>query len=423
MSNGGNTARTFCRLCMGHCSILVTVEEGKVTGVAANREGPVDGSILCAKGLALPEILNHPECLTFPLRRKGDRGGGTWERLSWGDALGDISDKLKKLKQDFGSECVVLGQPKGLELAFAQRFASAFGTPNISTPGHICHMPRELASNYTFGSPCVPDSKHQPHCIVIWGSNPLHTHRISPTQLNSALAGGVKLIVIDPRKTNLASRADIWVRPRPGSDGALALGMIKTIIEEHLYDAEFEWVVGFERLEEHVKTFSLEEVGEVTWVPHERIKQAARLYVKARPAAIQWGNALDQTANSFQACRAVSILRALGGNLDVPGGDLLTIPLSLAKPGHFMLLRQFPRKPGRMVGGEFKLAARSMFISRQSSVKAILKEKPYPVRAALLFGTNLSYPNADKAYKAMMKLELLVVADLFMTPTSRRHRL
>ncbi|MCL0059657.1 molybdopterin-dependent oxidoreductase [Dehalococcoidia bacterium] len=227
---------------------------------------------------------------------------------------------------------------------------------------------------------------------------------------------------MDPRKTTPASRADVWLKPRPGSDGILALGMIKVIIEEQLYDEGFvsSWMVGFDRLAEHVETYCLKDVEEVTWIPQERIREVARLYAETRPATIEWGNALDHTEKSFQTCRAICILRALTGNLDVAGGEILTTPVPLSRSGQFMLLRQFPRKPERMAGSEFKLAARSAFIARQSLVKAILDEQPYPVKAALLFGTNplLSYPDAARTYQALMKLELMVVADLFMTPTA-----
>ena len=346
-------------------------------------------------------------------------------RISWDEALATVAEKLDDIRQKFGPESVALclGEPKGLELAFAQRFASAFGTPNITTPGHICHIPTELASMLTYGSSCVADSEQLPRCIMVWGSNLFHTHAGMPlSEFNSALASGAKLIVIDPRRTNSASRADIWIKLRPSSDGALALGMIKVIIEEHLYDGDFvaQWTTGFDRLEEETKTYSLQEVEEITWVSQEQIAEAARLYAQTRPATVQWGNALEHSINSFQTCRAISILRAITGNLDIPGGEVLVAPPPVTRPGRFMLLREFPRQLEKMAGNEFKLAARSAFIPGQSLVKAILEEKPCAVKAALLFGTNplLSYPNANETCQALRKLEFLVVADFFMTPTA-----
>lgn len=416
---------TFCRMCFGRCSLLVTVEDGKVTGVARDRDAPVGRDTPCSKGLALPEMLNHPSRLRYPLRRQGPKGAGKWAQISWNEALDTVASTLDGLRQEFGPESVALGlgDPKGLELAFAQRLASAFGTPNITTPGHICHMPGELGSTFTVGSPCVCDDGHPPSCMVVWGNNLRHTRNgMSPVQLNAALAGGAKLIVIDPRKTDLAARAHIWIRPRPGSDGALALGMIKVIVEEHLYDEAFtaQWILGFDQLEEHVKTFSMEQVEEITWVPPEQIREAARLYANTKPATVQGGNALDHSLSSFQTWRAASILRAISGNLDVPGGERLLMPPPVVRPGRFMLLREFPRNAQKMAGSQFKLAARSAFIPRQSLVKAILEEKPCPVKAALLFGTNplLTFPKANDTRQALMKLEFLAVADLFMTPSA-----
>ncbi len=416
----------FCRMCKGRCALLVTVEGGKVVKVEGDPEAPSGWRALCAKGLALPEILNHPDRLKYPQLREGERGGGKWVRISWEEALTTIARRLGNFKSEFGPESVILGigDPKGLELAFVQRFASVFGTPNVATPGHVCHMPGEQASIFTHGSACLADDEHPPSCIVVWGSNLLQTHSgsLSSVQLRSALNQGAKLIVIDPRKTNLAPRADIWIRPRPGSDGELALGMIKVIVDEKLYDEEFvaKWTTGFEQLREHIKDYPLSEVEEITWVAREQIEKAARLYAQTKPATIQWGNALDHSINSFQACRAISILRAITGNLDVPGGDILLGTLPVTRAGRFILIREFPRNRERMIGSEFKLAARLAFTPRETVIRAILEGKPYPVKAALLFGSNplLSYSNAKETYEALMKLELLVVSELFMTPTA-----
>jgi len=416
---------TFCRMCFGRCSLLVTVEDGKLVEVAPDPKAPPTSHSPCAKGLALPHILNHPNRLKYPMKRQGARGAGEWSQISWTEAMDTIAGALDSLRQQSGPESVgiCLGDPKGLELAFAQRFASAFGTPNIATPGHICHMPGELGCTHTFGSSCHCDPDHQPRCIVVWGNNLTHTRNgMSPGHVNGSLSQGARLIVIDPRKTDLARRADVWIRPRPGSDSALVMGLIKVILEERLYDDAFvkQWTVGFEQLEEQVATFSLDQVEKATWVPADMIRQAARLYATTRPGTIEGGNALDHGTNSIQTWRAVCILRAISGNLDVPGGELLVTPPDMVRPGRFMLLKDFPRKTASMAGSRFKLAARSAFIPRQSLIKAILEETPCQVKAALLFGTNplLTFPNARETYQALMKLEFLAVADLFMTPTA-----
>ena len=416
---------TFCRLCFDRCSLKAAVEDGRLLQIAADKESGLK-STPCAKGLSLPEILNHPGRLKYPQKRKGARGEGEWQQISWDEALDTIAKELKELKGKFGPESIAfgLGDPKGLELAFVQRFASVLGTPNVATPGHLCHIPRELASTFTFGSACIADEEYQPSLIVVWGCNLFDTRGgdMDTKRFNSALENGAKLIVIDPRKTEIASKANLWIKPRPGSDGALAMGILKVIIEQKLYEEDFvsRWTLGFDQLKEHVKSYHLQDVEKVTWVSQEQIEEVARLYAKSKPATIQWGNALDQSINSFQTCRAISILRAITGNLAIPGGEIFITPVSLTRPGRFMLLREFPRKAEKAIGGEFKLAMRSAFIPRQSLVKAILEEKPYPVKAGLFFATNplITYPDAAKTYQALMKLDFTVVADLFMTPTA-----
>jgi len=415
---------TFCRLCPSRCSIKAIVEEGKLLQIDQDRESGLE-SALCIKGFSLPEILNHPDRLRYPQKRTGARGEGKWERISWEEALNIIAKKLQDLKEEFGPECVAcgLGDPRGLELAFFHRFASAFGTPNVATQGHVCHMPGVLASNFTFGFPCTADEKTEPRLVVVWGSNFLHTRSgMQVDKFSNKLDRGTKLVVIDPRKIDPVSRAQLWIKPRPGSDGALAMGMMKVIIEEKLYDEDFitKWAFGFDQLQKQMKNIRFEDVERVTWVPQTKIKEAARLYGEIKPAVIQWGNALDQTINSFQTCRVISILRAITGNLDIPGGEVFMIPAPSTRPGHFMLLKEFPRNIDKALGNEFKLAMKSAFIPRQSMIKAILEEEPYPIKAGLFFGTNplITATNTNEIYQALIKIDFLVVSDLFLTPTA-----
>jgi len=418
--------QSFCRLCAGRCGVRAAIDEGKLVSVAADPGDPLDRKGTCNKGRAWPETLNHPNRLTYPQKRVGKQGEGRWVRISWSEALDIIAERLDRYKDEYGPESLVLalGEPKGLELAFAQRFASVFGTPNVSTPGHLCHIPRGLASLLTFGASCVCDEQSAPRCIIVWGNNFPDTHdtTMTPQHFNRAIAEGARLIVIDPRKTGLASRASLWLKPRPGTDDALALGILKVIVEEKLYDRDFieEWTVGFDRLAEHLRGCSLKHIEQLTWLPEENIKKVARLYAQNRPGCIILGNALEHTANSIQALRIISIIKAITGNLDVPGGELLVGRVPVARPGHFMLLSKLPRKPETTIGGEFKLAVGSAFVPRQSVIEAILKQRPYPVKAGLFFGTNplLTYPDARKTYDALSKLEFITVCDFFMTPTA-----
>ena len=258
---------------------------------------------------------------------------------------------------------------------------------------------------------------------MLWGSNMIHTSgSMRRESLREALIQGMKLVVIDPKQIDIARRADLWIRPRPGSDGALALGVLKTIIEENLYDKDFvaKWTVGFDDLVEHVKSFSLEDVEATTWVPRRQIQELGRMYAGTHPASLKVGNGVDGTVSTFQTYREMAILRAITGNLNIPGGDVFITPAPFTNIGRFMLLKELPRDTKNALGNEFKWAMRSAYIPYQAMIKSIVEEKPYPVKAVFFILTNplLSYPNSFETYQALMKLEFTVVSDLFMTPTA-----
>jgi anaerobic selenocysteine-containing dehydrogenase len=180
------------------------------------------------------------------------------------------------------------------------------------------------------------------------------------------------------------------------------------------------WCLGFDLLQEELKTFSLKEVEQVTWVSEKTLCKFAELYTAIKPATIQWGNALDTTTIAFPGAKAVAILRAITGNLNIPGGEMFLTPAPYLRPGKFFMLRQFPRKREKAVGGNFKLAIRSAFVPPHSFVRSVLEGDPYRIRAGIFLLTNpiLSYPDSKRTYEAFMKIEFTVVSELFMTPTA-----
>lgn len=417
--------KTFCRLCMRACAIRVKVENGRITEVKRDAEDPLDRGPLCPKGYALPKILNHPDRLRYPLKQQGKRGQGKWKRISWDEALGIVTDKLLSIKQEFGAETVAFGtgHPKALEEPFVQRLASVFGTPNVFTANDLCYWPRIFAHQLTFGASLSIDRKDLPKTMVIWGMNPLKTRDNPITDIyKSALDNGATLIVIDPQKTKLASKADLWLQVKPGTDLALALGMLKILIQEELYDVDFvqEWTLGFDKLQDHIKPFSLEMVEELTGVPLSKIVKAIKIYARNKPSTIGEGNPLDTGLSAVQTHRAISILRAITGNIGVKGSDILVGDYPVVDPEEFMLLDAPSRNSGKMIGKEFKVGAEHGFCPRHLLPKAILEGDPYYVQAALFFGSNslVTYPDANKTYNALANLKFLVVSDLFMTPTA-----
>ncbi len=310
--------KTFCaRMDHGGCGLLIHVEDGKIVRVEGDPDSPLNQGTMCAKGIAQVERLNHPDRLRYPLKRAGAKGEGRWERISWEEALSTIAQKIQE-NIDRGEQRAIAfaqGTPKGLELYMMIRLANLLKVPHVATPGSICHMPRETAAVITCGFFPVPDYDHPPALVLVWGSNLFQTNEegVIGSQLRRALDRGAKLITIDPRRTLLASRADLWLQPRPGSDLALALGMLKVIVEEGLYDARFvqDWTVGFEELRVLLQEYPLPRVSTLTWVSEDKIAAAARLYAGTRPACIQWGNALEHNINSVQTARALMILKAV----------------------------------------------------------------------------------------------------------------
>jgi len=420
--------KTFCaRMDHGGCGLLVHVEDGQIVRVEGDPESPLNRGTICAKGIAQVERLNHPDRLRTPLKRVGSKGEGKWERISWAEALSMIAQKIRE-KIDRGEQRAIAfaqGTPKGLELYMMIRLANLLKIPNVATPGSVCHMPRETAAMITCGFFPVVDYEYPPALIMVWGSNLFQTNEegVIGSQLRRALENGAKLITIDPRKTLLASKADLWLQPRPGTDLALALGMLKVIVEEERYDKEFvqNWTVGFEELRAHLKEYPLERVSAITWIPAPRIAEAARLYARSRPAGIQWGNALEHNINSVQCGRALMILKAISGNLDAPGGNVNREGPSVLRPGDFVLSKSFADKREKLLSPEFRLAAMMGFTPSQSIVKAILSGKPHPIRMLYIQGGNplLSYANAGETFQALKKLDFLAVAEIFMTPTAQ----
>ena len=303
LSLGDSTMReeilTFCPLCAGHCAAKVTVEDGKIVRWERDRESGIP-SEMCPplKGRSNMEISTHPDRLKYPQKRMGARGEGRWQRISWDAALDAIAEKLIAIKEQHGPEAFGfgLGEPKGLEFAFGQRLASAFGTPNVATPSHLCAASKIAGALFTFGRG-VPygyaDMENLPRLIAVWGANIVQTEGPHSREwLRAARKEGAKLIVIDPKRIDIARKADLWIRPRPGSDGALAMGLLKVIIDERLYDEDFASTrtLGFDELQDEVKKFSLEDVARITWVPLEQRERFARMYTQHTPAFIRMGN-------------------------------------------------------------------------------------------------------------------------------------
>lgn len=420
--------RTTCGLCYHACSVLVRLEAGKVVSVEGDLQHPRTLGAICSKVLTSVEYLYHPDRLKHPLKRIGDRGSGQWQRITWDEALSVVADELTKIKNNYGAESVVFikGVYRSMLHSLIERLGHSFGTPNIASSGNVCFSPSYFAAFTTNGFWTVADLDYPPKCIVLWGHNPTETNIIEHNSIMRALDKGTKLIVIDPFETDLAKKAEFWLRLRPGSDLALVLGMINVIVNEGLYDKDFvnRWTVGFDELNTHLQSYSPEKVAKITWIDADTIRRVARFYAANKPACTLGGNAYEQNMNSFQTHRAISILKSIVGNLGIPGGELqrspLT-PLSVLFSRDFILYDEIPKEVHKLsLNRIHRLLPNVVDVPSHLLVKAILEEDPYPIRAAYVQGANplISWSDSQATYKAIQKLDFLTVVDLFMTPTA-----
>src|SRR5215510_4708615 len=243
---------TYCAMCESRCGVVATVDDGLLKQVRADPEHP--NGCICVKGAAAPEIVYSPDRLRYPMirtRPKGDPDPG-WVRTSWDEAMTLTASRLLDIKTQYGAEAVVFGRATPSASAafdFADwfyRLANAFGSPNILSTYHICGWHRGIGSKYTYGVGIPAADYEHTRCMLLLGCNPEASEPATTLHISQARGRGAKLIVIDPRKTNLAQKADCWLQIRPGADSALALGMIHVLLEEKLYDERFarEWTNG-----------------------------------------------------------------------------------------------------------------------------------------------------------------------------------
>lgn len=425
--------RSVCQMCgsgYGSCGIDVHVENNKVVKVEGTKGHPVNDGRLCAKGLASAQLQINPARLHTPLKRIGKRGEGKWQSLTWAEAMEIVSDRLREIIDKDGTRAIswLKGQGPGWETNwdYCQRFMNVIGSPNLATTGHTCHMARMLGQTHTYGAFALPDYKNT-RCMIMWGANPVNSRMANgAARILKAKQNGAKLIVIDPRFTKTAAKADIYVQPRPGTDGALALSMLNVIINEKLYDEEFvrKWTYGFEQLSELVQHYPPDKVEKITWVPADTIREIAHIYATIKPALIDETNGIDQGPNVVQTARALAILRTITGNIDVPGGNFFHPEGGPFQRTNKMIMRDMSEKGMDEAFdnsvSKHKLKFRIEYCSVPEIMDAVLTGEPYPLKAIIVHGMNPAVisSNTSRIRQALQKVDFLVVFDQVMTATA-----
>jgi anaerobic selenocysteine-containing dehydrogenase len=410
----------------GGCALLVGVAGNRIVQIKGDPEGYLNKGYTCFKGRVSADRLTHPGRLVHPLKRAGERGEGKWQRIPWQQALDETAENLLRIKDKHGARAVGfgVGMPKGLEHFVLIRLANIFGSPNVIASQDVCHAPREVTGLHTCGFYPVADLHHPTKLLFLWGSNPAATNEegMIASQVYARLRDGAGLIVVDPRRTELARKADLWLQLRPGTAQALALGVMHVICEESLYDKAFveKYTHGFDDLAQHVRQYPPEKVAGITWVPAESIRKAARMYAAAKPAALLWGNAIEHDVNAFDATRSLICLMALSGNLDVPGGNVNARDPRIMGLAQFVRADLIPDKRTQMIGAHHRVIPRLMTVPPAFFRRAVLEGKPYPLRGYYGMCTNpmVAWADSRTTFAAFRSLDFVAVAEIFMTPTA-----
>ncbi|UCF98636.1 MAG: molybdopterin-dependent oxidoreductase [Spirochaetaceae bacterium] len=421
-----------CGICGSACAVRIHLKDGKIQRLTPRTGHPA--GFTCRRITRVHDIVYSPQRLLYPQRGSGPRAKRRLERIGWDQALDHTAKELKHIADRYGPEavCIYTGRgtfeeplwemlsPADVRESSAWNLLFPFGSPNTTGAGSNCYAAQGVIAPALNSGVWKIDTYadvENAELVVVWGTNPANG---SPPRhmagIQKARSKGARVLVIDPRRSETASISDArWLALRPGTDGALALAMIREIIQENLYDRAFidNWTVGFKDLKDYVSGFTAEEAERITAVPAEQIRSTAREIARAGNACFLYDTGLEYATSGLQNTRAVLILEAITGNYDVPGGTVICTP-----PFGFIVNRSrriAPPEGKPAIGSDlyplytlYRREAQAMELPR-----AILEAKPYPIKALLIVGASIltAYPNPDLWRRAFEKLEFLLVAD------------
>lgn len=431
----------ICGLCFHSpgCGVIVHFdEENRIDRLEPDPGAPM-GRVLCPIAKSAKEIIYSEHRLRHPLKRVGPKGTHEFEEISWDEAYDIIVRKLLELKEAHGPETVGIYagtgtyersfkdifKLKGAEIYLASNVFFPFGSPNTFGVGAPCYTSLGvLAPKLTMGCLHIDmfSDVDQSDLILVWGTDPsTATPPEMYLRLKRASEEGAEIIVIDPRKTKAADLEGAeWLPIRPGSDGALALGLCHILIRDELYDEAFvrEWTLGFDEFSDYVQAFAPETVSRITGVDVERIEELAQRIVDAEGATYVMYTGLEYTKSGVQNIRAVMVLWALAGQLDVEGGRCFlrrenVFPL----PTHRQL--ETPGEDRSIAKGRFPVYSRFCGGEPHAHLlpKSIIEGIPYRIRGLMVLGASLqtSWPDPRLWKTALEALEFLVCVDLQLT--------
>ncbi|MBI3040400.1 MAG: IscS subfamily cysteine desulfurase [Chloroflexi bacterium] len=434
--NRDGWVKGLCGICPAGCWVEVLLDKGRLVDIRPDGEHTL--GMLCRRGKHSPEIVYSEHRLRHPLRRVGAKGSYQFERITWDEAYGIITEKFNQLKKESGPETVAIYtgrgaqeqslcdmfQPKGVTVSSASNVLFPFGSPNTTGVGALCYVSLQMiAPHVTMGrmqTNMFTDIENA-GTIFVWGTNPAtDSPPADMRRLEAAARRGAEIIVIDPRRNEAAIRTNArWVPVRPGTDGALALSMIEVMIDEDLYDEDFaeNWCHGFEELKTYTQHFSPEVTETITGVPAETIRELAHRIASAVGASLLMYTGLEYSNSGVQSARAILTLFALAGQLDVPGGIGLDMLGSHFQINHSSNLKN-PDLELAIGRKEFPIYTGYREESHAIAlVDSVLHGQPYPVRSLLIHGSSMltSWPQTSIWRETLARLDFLVCIDRQMT--------
>jgi len=415
---------TLCRMCETRCAINVHIKNQVLTDITPCEGHPVNQGKMCPRGGAALDLFYHLDRILTPLKRLDD---GSFAQIPYEQALDEISAKMGSLKKQFGARSVGVWKGEGLgfhqQEGYVRRFVHGFGSPNYFSNDSACYNGRYLGNYLVCGFWNPFPEFDRAKLIMLLGTNPPICHPPFMREFADARSKGAKLVMIDPRLNPVACYADIFAQPYPGTDGALAWGLIRYLIKTDNYDSDLvdRYAIGFDKIAAYAEKFTPEYVARQSGIYDSVVEKIARLIIKNRPhISIYPGAGLEHHENGVNSIRAFTILSCLSGALGQPSGMFRPEPLGIRD---LIPADELPPDDLGPIGADkfpvlydIRRECHTM-----TAMDYMLGQGQYPLKGLILAGANpaVSNPNTRKVEQALGSLDLLVVNDFFMTRTAR----
>jgi thiosulfate reductase / polysulfide reductase chain A len=416
-ATGVRRVPTFCDVCFWKCGAIASVRDGRLWKIEGNPDDPLSRGRLCPRGTGGVGAHFDPDRLRAPLVRRLKRGQEEWTAVTWDEALGVVAEKMARIKATYGPEAMALFA-HGIGGTFLKHTLKAYGSPNVAAPSFAqCRGPRDVGFELTFGegvgSPERTDIRNA-RCLVLIGSHlGENMHNTQAQEFAEAVGAGAAVIVVDPRFSVAAGKAQHYLPIRPGTDLALLLAWMHVIVTEELYDKAYVEAhgFGFDAFRAELARCTPEWAYPETGIDPDAIRETAREMARHRPATlVHPGRHATWYGDDAQRSRAIALLNALLGSWGRKGG--FWTPANMDVPGY-----PYPAYPASARGRADNPGNRYPFASEAITTglrEATLTGRPYPVKGWMVYATNLlqAMPNQAETIRAIQALDLLVVIDV-----------